>query len=709
MTEREYVSKSGAKVKSLPNLGWDFTFSAPKSVSVLWSQGTPEIRATIEKCHERAVEKAVEHLEKSIYIRSGRGGKVSEKASPIFGAFTHSTSRSLDPQLHDHVILINTAIGPHGRGGAVDARPLFREIHMLGNIYRNELRRNLENELKVRTVDRKVGRENGFEVWGIPGALLKDFSKRRASIELEIWKLEMETGRKATVKEVQAITKATRGRKEIPNREELFSEWRERGRAAGFSLEAFLKAQKGRTFTRGEEKAFVREVSYLLSYRDRITERDVFAVSLSVARGRIGTDEVKEFTRNYISSYLTEVGVRDGVPHYAFTREGMRKVSERPRYTEFCRAINRAVTRTRSALYERRANKWERKNRAFKVRITVAYAIGRIDRKTYKRLTSKETPKSKAYIEFLYATHQISKRQREFFLKRLDPNVEKKRALEREEFVRRKEEKEKTADYLYIHGLIDKPTRDDLKKGKISLHAVTRNIERKGESPKGKSDDTKKEPQKAMKNPVYSTIPFSEYITTADDGRKANHFSLLNVYEVKEKSGPRYAVIYQEYRYQSPGTEHSRPEVIEEHHWGTFSKSEALRKAEEGRLAIERAVMKAAREKKRMGVAETTLGREPGRIYESPPYGVRSDKSRETYCRTSVEKVGRSYSVIERKYEHKRVSGTRTIEENERGVYESLERALGAAVSNVQKGSRDSTYPAEENRKEKERSSSPSL
>ncbi len=716
-TEREYTLKNGQRVKDLPNLGWDFTFSAPKSVSVLWSQGTGEIRSRIEKCHQRAVEKATEHLEKSVYTRSGKGGVVREKAHPIFGAFAHTTSRALDPQLHDHVILVNTAIRPDGRGGAVDARPLFRELHTLGRIYRNELRRNLEQDLGVRTVDRMVGREKGFEVWGVPERLLSEFSKRRASIELEISRLEKETGRKASVKEIQAITKATRARKELPDREALFSEWREVGRALGFSVDTLLKETKERTFSKEETRAFVREVSHALSYRDRITERDVLNISLSVSKGRLTTDDLKAFTKSYRDSCLTPLKVeKDGTTHYTLTREGMIKANERPRYTELRRSINRAVSTTRRWIYELRASERERRNRTFKVRITFAYALGRIDRKTYNRLTSKETPRTKAHIEFLYATHQISGRQRTYFLRKIDPALERKakvRAARREEFVRRRQEKEHRAEELHKRGLIDPLLRTDIEKGRVSLEAVTRDLERRGSLEKEDQKRTNDE----MAKPVYTTMPFARHSSTNDD-KKTNHYSLINVYEVKEKSGSNYAVVYREYRYESSanGREHSRPEVIEERHWGMFPKSEAISRAEEGRLAIEDALMRVGREKGRDPVVEMTLGREPRKVYESAPYNRRVDpldKSRHTFWKTSVERIGSSYSVVERKYEvqrdrrngHERVSGARAIEEKERGVYRNVRSAIGVAVSQVEKGSRYSnsrTTSVDEDRKSKE-------
>ena len=88
--------------------GWDMTFSAPKSVSVLWAMSDAETRAKIESTHRSAVEKAVSFLEREAGItRRGAGGKTWEKAKLMFALFQHGTSRATDPQLHTHAVLVN--------------------------------------------------------------------------------------------------------------------------------------------------------------------------------------------------------------------------------------------------------------------------------------------------------------------------------------------------------------------------------------------------------------------------------------------------------------------------------------------------------------------------------------------------------------------------------------------------------------------------
>jgi hypothetical protein len=86
--------------------------------------------------------------------------------------------------------------------------------------------------------------------------------------------------------------------------------------------------------------------------------------------------------------------------------------------------------------------------------------MGRIDLKTYKALTRKP-PKSKAAIEVLYATHQISSAQRKYYQALLDEEQKKLENKKRVDRLMR-------AEALYMAGDIDRQTRDDFRAGNFS-------------------------------------------------------------------------------------------------------------------------------------------------------------------------------------------------------------------------------------------------
>ena len=97
---KKLVQNAGMKNRTP---GWDCTFSAPKSVSVAWSQADKELGNEIRAAHAEAVNKALEYLEeKAGFTRRGKGGQELEKCSLVFATYEHGTSRAQDPQLPSH-------------------------------------------------------------------------------------------------------------------------------------------------------------------------------------------------------------------------------------------------------------------------------------------------------------------------------------------------------------------------------------------------------------------------------------------------------------------------------------------------------------------------------------------------------------------------------------------------------------------------------
>ena len=91
---------------------FDLTFSAPKSVSLLHALGGPDVAAAIDAAHTAAVEQAIESISPRIaYTRTGHAGAAVVDADGVFGVrYRHRTSRALDPQLHDHVLISNAVL-----------------------------------------------------------------------------------------------------------------------------------------------------------------------------------------------------------------------------------------------------------------------------------------------------------------------------------------------------------------------------------------------------------------------------------------------------------------------------------------------------------------------------------------------------------------------------------------------------------------------
>lgn len=169
-----------AKNRKVP--GWDLTFRAPKSVSVLWGLGEPEIASQVVEAHEAAVARAMAYMEKtSAYTRTGHNGiHRVETAGFIAAGFRHRTSRDRDPLLHTHVLVANSVCAADGRWRTIDATALYEHAKTSGYIYQAQLRHELTGRLGVSW---KPIHDGLADIDGIDQDLIDLFSKRREQIE----------------------------------------------------------------------------------------------------------------------------------------------------------------------------------------------------------------------------------------------------------------------------------------------------------------------------------------------------------------------------------------------------------------------------------------------------------------------------------------------------------------------------------------------
>ena len=122
--------------------GWDFTLSAPKSVSLAWALADEPLRAALAEAHRGAVKAAFSFLEdEGGRARRGFGGRDGHvPAGLAIACFVHPASRELDPQLHTHGIVCNVVEGSDGRWTALDSRMIYLHRRAAASIYRAELR-----------------------------------------------------------------------------------------------------------------------------------------------------------------------------------------------------------------------------------------------------------------------------------------------------------------------------------------------------------------------------------------------------------------------------------------------------------------------------------------------------------------------------------------------------------------------------------------
>lgn len=102
--------------------GWDLTFSAPKSVSLLYAIADPTVSAQAVTAHQEAVRQALAYLDRhAVFSRRRIDGVITpvEGVGLVTAAFRHRTSRAGDPQLHTHVLAANLVEHADGGFGAL--------------------------------------------------------------------------------------------------------------------------------------------------------------------------------------------------------------------------------------------------------------------------------------------------------------------------------------------------------------------------------------------------------------------------------------------------------------------------------------------------------------------------------------------------------------------------------------------------------------
>ncbi|HZD23539.1 MAG TPA: MobF family relaxase, partial [Acidimicrobiia bacterium] len=153
--EKMSVPRSHGKVA-----GYDHTFSAPKSVSLLYAYGDTEIREAVTAAHRQAVSDAFGYMEERCSTSrishrntdsGGKPGFTSRQVGSegyVAAAFDHFTSRANDPQVHTHVVVINR-VWAEGGWRSVHAKVAYAHLKAGGTVYQSTLRNELTQRLGV--------------------------------------------------------------------------------------------------------------------------------------------------------------------------------------------------------------------------------------------------------------------------------------------------------------------------------------------------------------------------------------------------------------------------------------------------------------------------------------------------------------------------------------------------------------------------------
>jgi len=303
--------------------GFDLTFAAPKSVSLIRALTDDIAEKALATAHAKAVAAAMEYLHRHAgYTRVHNpetGNKDLQRLPGLVAiAYQHETSRCGDPHLHTHVIVPNRQPRYDGHLVSLDSKSLHHEAKAAGIIYQATLRHLLHAERGFEW--NPVGPNTGMaEIAGVDPASIKAWSRR--STRLREWarnNLVVVDG-EPTAAQLAAAQKATRPHKpESLSWGDLKAQWRADARGLRLNRDAHLAARtERRTHPRSAyDPAHIADMAAHID-KPAFTRADM----VELIGAQLPIDAPGD-PHALIEQIVDEVGIRITAPREAHQREG---------------------------------------------------------------------------------------------------------------------------------------------------------------------------------------------------------------------------------------------------------------------------------------------------------------------------------------------------------------------------------------------------
>jgi len=281
-------------------IGHDVTCAAPKSVSLLWAFGDEALRRDILAALDAGVDAVIGYLEATAAF-----GQVeaSTRSAVGFGvaSYLHEESRTGDPHLHVHNLVINALPIPvttdEGRDAlawrAVDGELMCARVMTAGYLGAATLRHELSRRRGLRWGEVRNG---VAELAAFPPDLLDAFSRRRGQIEDALIQLDLPDDGAGRA----AAQRRTRPPKTHRAADQIQADWREALTEAGWteSQVARLAAPSGRRPTPPGEEEIAALTDQLVGPHgltertSHFGEQDVIRAVASWARDRLTPEQI---------------------------------------------------------------------------------------------------------------------------------------------------------------------------------------------------------------------------------------------------------------------------------------------------------------------------------------------------------------------------------------------------------------------------------
>jgi conjugative relaxase-like TrwC/TraI family protein len=287
---------------------YDFTFSPPKSVSLLALVADDQ---RIVEAHNGAIQVALREFESfaATRVRKSNADGSRLTRNVVAGLFTHDTSRALDPHLHTHCIVFNATFdSAEQRWKALQNYEMLRARKYVEAVYYHELIR----ELRRFGYGIKNQTRGDFQIEGVTDSLCRRFSKRHEQINeaLDALLREKPELAGANLKDLREhLATAERSRKMRDQNTNELRDWWE-AQLTPDELKGLRKLSKGRPTTMVvtdvgsiAEEAIAWAEEHLFDRHSVVLEHEIWQEAIQHARSQnISVDDLKQVTakRGYI-------------------------------------------------------------------------------------------------------------------------------------------------------------------------------------------------------------------------------------------------------------------------------------------------------------------------------------------------------------------------------------------------------------------------
>ncbi len=280
-----------ARTKADRTVGYDFTFSVPKSVSLLYAMTEDE---ALLDAFRASVHEAMREMEGEMKVRVRKKGRNEERTTGNFAyaEFLHHTSRPVggvpDPQMHAHCFVFNATYDPkEGEWKAGYFRDLKRDAPYFQAAFRSRLANRLQD--LGYAIERK---RDDFELSGVPVSAIRRFSRRSSRIEEETEKRGI-----TDPKERHDLGEKTRERKDTSlTWDDLRKEWGSRLTDEERQALMAVQERRGSNPARQQQDAAAVDfaVRHLFERETLVPEKKLLAEALRRGLGAVTVEGVQQ-------------------------------------------------------------------------------------------------------------------------------------------------------------------------------------------------------------------------------------------------------------------------------------------------------------------------------------------------------------------------------------------------------------------------------